>query len=145
MATTAATAMTTKAFTERRQPPPATLWDDEDDSDYEFGDDQVRRIIIVTQATPVLGSKDRFKHEGYDRTGDGETRVKMSQEISKVIDDGLFYYEQDLWENNNRKRTLSNSSTSISKVGLISQEAFDRLTNKPATNNKRQLYVPPPP
>lgn len=136
--------MSSRAFTERREP--TNLWDEEDDSDYEFGDDQVRRIIIVTQSTSLaVGSKDRIKHEGYDRTAEGETRVKMSQEISKVIDDGLFYYEQDLWENNNRMRAMSNSSSSLTKVGLISQEAFDRLTNKPVVNDKKQVYVPPPP
>lgn len=69
---------TTKtSFTERRDPP-AFEYDDED-SDYEFGDDEVRRIIIVAQqgssssTVPVpLGSKDKIKHEGFDRTSDWE-------------------------------------------------------------------------
>ena len=37
------------------------------------------------------------KHEGHDRTGDWMTRVKMSQDLEQAINDGLFYYEEDLW------------------------------------------------
>ena len=38
------------------------------------------------------------KHEGFDRTGDHayESRAKMSQDLATVINDGLYYYEQDL-------------------------------------------------
>lgn len=42
------------------------LWDFDDDSDYEFSDNDVRRIIIVTQ-TNVPFKGDRLRHEGYDR------------------------------------------------------------------------------
>ena len=38
------------------------------------------------------------KHDGFDRTGDKTSRVKLTQEIAKVINDGLFYYEEDLWD-----------------------------------------------
>jgi len=45
-----------------------SLWDFEDDSDYEFTDNDVRRIIIVTQGGSVPVFKgDRARHEGYDR------------------------------------------------------------------------------
>jgi hypothetical protein len=37
------------------------------------------------------------KHEGYDRTGDKTTRVKITQELEQAINDGLYYYEEDLW------------------------------------------------
>ncbi|MPC18591.1 La-related protein 1 [Portunus trituberculatus] len=40
------------------------------------------------------------KHGGYDRTGDWTSRTKITQELAKVINDGLYYYEQDLWEGN---------------------------------------------
>lgn len=40
------------------------------------------------------------KHGGYDRTGDWTSRTKITQELAKVINDGLYYYEQDLWEDN---------------------------------------------
>lgn len=37
------------------------------------------------------------KHEGHDRTGDWITRVKMTQDLEQAINDGLYYYEEDLW------------------------------------------------
>ena len=41
------------------------------------------------------------KHEGFDRTGDFCSRVKMSQDLAQVINDGLKYYEDvsSLWIN----------------------------------------------
>lgn len=63
--------------------------DDEDEID----DNMLNKILIVTQTPPSLR-----KHPGGDRTGDFVPRSKMSAELAKVIDDGLFYYEHDLWE-----------------------------------------------
>lgn len=40
------------------------------------------------------------KHEGHDRTGDWTSRVKMTRELEQAINDGLYYYEQDLWQRN---------------------------------------------
>lgn len=42
--------------------------------------------MIVTQTPPSV--------KKYDRTGNFVTRVKMTQELSKAINDGLYYYEQ---------------------------------------------------
>ena len=42
--------------------------------------------MIVTPMRPK-------KHEGFDRTGDFCSRVKMSQDLAQVINDGLKYYE----------------------------------------------------
>lgn len=36
------------------------------------------------------------KHEGHNRTGDWTTRVKMTQDLEQAINDGLYYYEEDL-------------------------------------------------
>ena len=76
-----------------------TRSDDEDD--YEVTDEQINKLLILTQTTQAgqQTSSRYVKHEGYDRTGDWTTRVKMSQELEKTINDGLYYYEQDLWSN----------------------------------------------
>ena len=66
----------------------------DDDSDYEFSDQDINKLLIVTQTPPPTRPQ---KHEGFDRTGDWTTRVKMTQELGKAINDGLYYYEQDLW------------------------------------------------
>lgn len=69
-----------------------TDWSDED-SDYEIDDRDVNKILIVTQTPPYLR-----KHPGGDRTGHHTSRSKLTSELAKVINDGLYYYEQDLWD-----------------------------------------------
>jgi hypothetical protein len=67
----------------------------EDESDYELSDHEINKILIVTQAT---SQSSRYpKHEGYDRTGDWTTRVKITQDLEQIISDGLNYYEEGLW------------------------------------------------
>lgn len=70
-----------------------TDWSDEDDSDYELDDQDVNKILIVTQTPPYLR-----KHPGGDRTGNHESRAKLTTDLAKAINDGLYYYEQDLWK-----------------------------------------------
>lgn len=70
-----------------------TDWSEDDDSDYELDDQDVNKILIVTQTPPSLR-----KHPGGDRTGNHESRAKLTTDLAKAINDGLFYYEQDLWK-----------------------------------------------
>lgn len=70
-----------------------TDWSDDDDSDYELDDQDVNKILIVTQTPPHLR-----KHPGGDRTGNHESRAKITSDLAKAINDGLYYYEQDLWK-----------------------------------------------
>ena len=58
----------------------------DDDSDDEIDDQDIHKIMIVTQTPPPV--------KKHDRTGNYVTRVKMTQELSKAINDGLYYYEQ---------------------------------------------------
>lgn len=68
-----------------------TDWSDSD-SDYEIDDQDVNKILIVTQTPPYMR-----KHCGEDRTGNHVCHAKITSELAKVINDGLYYYEQDLW------------------------------------------------
>lgn len=68
-----------------------TDWSDSD-SDYEIDDQDINKILIVTQTPPYIR-----KHPGGDRTGNHVCRAKITSELAKVINDGLYYYEQDLW------------------------------------------------
>nr|DBA28945.1 TPA: hypothetical protein GDO54_009225 [Pyxicephalus adspersus] len=68
-----------------------TNWSDED-SDMEIDDQDLNKILIVTQTPPYLR-----KHPGGDRTGNHTSRAKITSDLAKVINDGLYYYEQDLW------------------------------------------------
>jgi len=65
----------------------------DDESDGEIDDETINKLIIVTQTPPSLR-----KHPGGDRTGDFMPRSKMTAELAKVINDGLYFYEQELWE-----------------------------------------------
>lgn len=66
-------------------------WSD-DDSDYEIDDKDLDKILIVTQTPPYLR-----KHLGGDQTVHHVSQAKITLELAEVINDGLYYYEQDLW------------------------------------------------
>lgn len=68
-----------------------TDWTD-NDSDYEIDDQDLNKILIVTQTPPYMR-----KHPGGDPTGNHMSRAKITSDLAKVINDGLYYYEQDLW------------------------------------------------
>ena len=38
------------------------------------------------------------KHPSGDRTGVHHSRAKMTQDLASIINDGLYYYEQNLWD-----------------------------------------------
>ena len=48
----------------------------------------------MTQTPPAYR-----KHPGGDRSGAFTSRAKLNSDFTKIINDGLYYYEQDLWEN----------------------------------------------
>ncbi|XP_027629491.1 la-related protein 1B isoform X6 [Tupaia chinensis] len=121
-----------------------TDWSD-NDSDYEIDDQDLNKILIVTQTPPYMR-----KHPGGDRTGNHMSRAKITSELAKVINDGLYYYEQDLWmEEDENKHTaikvLCQSACAdqrepgvgrwgkqevenFKKLNLISKEQFENLT-----------------
>lgn len=61
-----------------------------DDSGDEIDDLDISKIVIVTQTPPPP--------KKHDRTGNFTNRTKMTQELAHMISDGLYYYEQDLLE-----------------------------------------------
>lgn len=66
-----------------------------EDSDYdELSDNEINKLLIVTQ---VSHANRLAKHDGYDRTGDWQSRVKISQDLEQEIDLGLQIYEENLW------------------------------------------------
>ncbi|XP_016839811.1 la-related protein 1B isoform X2 [Nasonia vitripennis] len=111
----------------------------EDDDDYEISDRDINKLLIVTQTT----SSRIPKHEGHDRTGDWTTRVKMSQDLEQAINDGLYYYEEDLWGDDGQRYGSSSSIGSYKTINIISQEAFEKIA--PKAPRKTNPEVPPPP
>ncbi|CEP18651.1 hypothetical protein [Parasitella parasitica] len=80
--------------------------DEEDDEDFEFDDDSVARIMIVTQR-----KKDR-SHNSFDR-------AKMNDDISDMINEGLYQYESGLGVGNQSVQP---------KVGTLDSEHFAQLS-----------------
>ncbi|XP_059151980.1 la-related protein 1B-like isoform X2 [Physella acuta] len=105
-----------------------------DDSGDEIDDNDVDKILIVMQTPPALR-----KHPGGDRTGDYTKRSKITAELSKVINDGLFYYEKDLWDNELM------SDFDFKTVNVISKEEFDKITPSKSTSEVEEQELPPPP
>lgn len=107
----------------------------DDESDYEFTDHDVNKLLIVSQ----IPSR-QPKHEGYDRTADFSSRTKITQDLEQVINDGLNNYEDELWVDT---RTQNDYKT----VNVISQEVFEKLAGggHAKKSNKQQKTPPPPP
>ena len=60
--------------------------------------------MIVTQTIDAVTVSSRIpKHEGHDRTGDWTSRTKMTQDLGQAINDGLYYYEEDLWTSSRQR------------------------------------------
>ncbi|KAK7080499.1 La ribonucleoprotein domain member 1B, partial [Halocaridina rubra] len=132
-------------------------WSD-DESDYEISDQDVNKLLIVTQSPPsttcsasgaagTSSSSRPPKHEGFDRTGDWTTRTKITQELAKIINDGLYYYEQDLWEDSEWfPKSLEQQTAAMQQVTVISQEVMDSLRpNIPPVPANQEVPPPPPP
>ncbi|OCT99810.1 hypothetical protein XELAEV_18005591mg [Xenopus laevis] len=115
-----------------------TDWSD-DDSDNEIDDKDLNKIIIVTQTPPHLK-----KHPGGDRTGNHISRAKMTSELAKVINDGLYYYEQDLWMDYEEQNYVPSKQEleHFRKLNLISKEEFDNFA--PEIQVEQNLGQSPP-
>ncbi|GFR70529.1 La-related protein 1 [Elysia marginata] len=110
-----------------------TEWSD--DSGDEIDDNDINKILIVMQTPPALR-----KHPQGDRTGDHTKRAKITAELGKVINDGLFYYEKDLWDSD------FVGDFDFKTVNVISKEQFERITpSKSAAEEDQELPPPPPP
>ena len=62
---------------------------DMSEDDEEIDDQDVQKIIIVTQTPPAFK-----KHPGGDRTGQSYNRSKLTADIAEAINIGLYFYEQ---------------------------------------------------
>ncbi|NXJ06117.1 LAR1B protein, partial [Odontophorus gujanensis] len=113
-----------------------TDWSDSS-SDYEIDDQDVNKILIVTQTPPYMR-----KHPGEGRNGNHVCCGKITSELAKVINDGLYYYEQDLWTvQNENDTTVMQEVENFKKLNLVSKEEFDNLA--PELNADRTQEIIP--
>ncbi|XP_064637756.1 la-related protein 1B-like isoform X2 [Lineus longissimus] len=123
--------------------------EDWSDSDDELEDIDINKILIVTQTPPAFR-----KHPGGDRTGDYTSRAKMTSELAKIINDGLVYYEDDLWEEHVRRNPYSSLQElhesfhdlqQYKTVKTISKEEYEKIHPMAAPVDPNQKVPPPPP
>lgn len=88
------------------------LFRDADESDFELDDADIDKILIITPTPPSNRKQNQKQH---DRTGEYTPRARMTAEIAKIIDDGLRWYEEELWHDrpanavSSNKRTVANN------------------------------------
>ncbi|XP_027755348.1 la-related protein 1B isoform X6 [Empidonax traillii] len=115
-----------------------TDWSDSD-SDYEIDDQDINKILIVTQTPPYVK-----KHPCGDHAGNHVSRAKITSELAKVINDGLYYYEQDLWMDHcENEAMMKQEIENFKKLNLISKEEFVILA--PEMADPTQEVPPGPP
>jgi len=78
----------------------------------------------VTQTPPSLR-----KHPGGDRTGDFVPRSKMTAELAKVINDGLYFYEQELVEQGNK---VDYDVADVASTWVVTSESRRKGGNVPS-------------
>jgi len=105
----------------------------EDESDCELSDGEINKLLIITPHRPK-------KHEGFDRTADITSRVKMSQDMASAINDGLYDYEDELWDPSDDEAWIDTSAAD-KHVSVVSREDFERL--KPQSEPHRNPQSPP--
>lgn len=97
----------------------------EEESDFELDDDDVDKILIITPTPP---SHRKHHQPNHKRTGEHTPRARMTAEIAKIIEDGLKWYEEELWHDR-PKPSIQQT------VQIISQE---ELQNQVERNPERK-------
>uniref|UniRef100_A0A8C3LUI1 La ribonucleoprotein 1B n=1 Tax=Chrysolophus pictus TaxID=9089 RepID=A0A8C3LUI1_CHRPC len=111
-----------------------TDWSDSS-SDYEIDDQDVNKILIVTQTPPYMR-----KHPGEGRTGNHLCHGKITSELAKVINDGLYYYEQDLWTvQSENDTTVMQEVENFRKLNLVCKEEFDNLAPELIADQSQEI------
>jgi hypothetical protein len=107
---------------------------EESDYDYDEMDDQdISKLVIITQTPPSNRKATHLVHDK-DRTGVHTSRSKITSQLAQAIDDGLYYYEQDL-------KTPKNTSSSLfnKQVELVSQEEFNKLKSSLDSDKDKEV------
>ena len=97
-----------------------------DESDFELDDDDIDKILIITPTPPSNRKQHQPTHK---RQGEHTPRARVTAEIAKIIEDGLRWYEEELWHDR-RRPTVEKT------VKIISQEELRCQTQE---NNERKL------
>jgi hypothetical protein len=113
-----------------------------DESDFELDDDDIDKILIITPTPP--SNRKHHQQQKHDRTGEHTPRAKVTAEVAKIIEDGLRWYEEELWHDRPKPTlekivTLRNQTEANNERKTNANE--DKVTNQSVqsqgTNGKR--------
>merc|ERR1719341_1584808 len=93
-------------------------------SEGEMSDGEINKLLIITPQRPK-------KHDGFDRTSNSVSRVKMSQDMASAINDGLYNYEDELWEPSDEEQWIETPGSNSKHVEVISRDEMERLRPEP--------------
>merc|ERR1719362_1421262 len=96
----------------------------DEESEGEMSDGEINKLLIITPQRPK-------KHDGFDRTSNSVSRVKMSQDMASAINDGLYNYEDELWEPSDEEQWIETPGSNSKHVEVISREEMERLRPEP--------------
>ncbi|CAF1263430.1 unnamed protein product, partial [Didymodactylos carnosus] len=96
-----------------------------DESEFELADDDIDKILIITPTPPST----RKQQHNIRSAEHHIIRAKMTSEMAKIIDDGLRWYEEELWH---ERPTSSRAKDKLSDktVKLITQEEMNLMRNE---------------
>ena len=84
----------------------------DEESEGEMSDGEINKLLIITPQRPK-------KHDGFDRTSNCVSRVKMSQDMASAINDGLYNYEDELWEQSDEEQWIETPGSNSKHVFLM--------------------------
>ena len=117
-------------------------YDSDDEYDYDEMDDQaISKLVIITQSPPANRKNGAGPHLHLnDRTGDHIPRAKIVSELAKTINDGLFYYEQNLANKRASSAAAdlirSNSGCGEKTVDLVPHDQFKKLKQNQESSSR---------
>jgi la-related protein 1 len=95
------------------------------DSDFELDDDDIDKILIITPTPP---SNRKQHQQNYEHTGEHIPRARMTPEVARIIEDGLRWYEEELWHDRSKPVKLKNQTQANNERKLSANE--EEVTNQ---------------
>lgn len=101
------------------------LYEEKEASDFELDDNDIDKILIITPTPPS-----NRKQQNPERT----PRARVSNEIAKIIEDGLKWYEEELWQD--RSKTTGKP---IRQLAMKNQRKLNAKKDKDEETNNQNV------
>lgn len=92
-------------------------YDTDSDDDSIIPDDEVPHVVLITKTPPPKTQK----HPQGDRTGVWENRTKFNQEQARIINDGIYWMENEEWT-----KHIEQEDNIENKVKMLGADEFDK-------------------